>query len=56
MGGLVLTRLVMENLFGEPGIAANQGIAIVFELITVLLAGFFLRRALGKNRGSSDRS
>ena len=46
IGGLVLTRLVMETFFGEPGIAANQGIAIVFELLVVGFAGFFLRRAM----------
>lgn len=50
VGGLVLTRLAMEVFSGEPGIAANQGIIIAFELPAVGLAVFFLRRALAEGR------
>ena len=36
------------DVTGETGIAAIQGIAIVFELLVVAFAGFFLRRTLAK--------
>ncbi len=36
------------DVTGETGIAANQGITIVFELLVVAFAGFFLRRTLDK--------
>ncbi len=45
VGALALTRLLAEVLAGGPGIAANQGVAIVFELIAVVLAILLLRRA-----------
>ena len=46
VGALVLTRLAAEVFAGGPGISANQGLAIAFELIVVALGVFFLRRAL----------
>ena len=46
VGALVLTRLAAEVFDGGPGIATNQGLAIVFELIVVALGVLFLRRAL----------
>ena len=46
VGGLVLTRLFVEVFSGGPGISANQGAAIAFELIAVAIAFFFLRREL----------
>ncbi len=54
VGCLMLTRLVIEVFFGGPGIAANQGIAIVFELIVVVIAFFLLRRALAEKRSLGD--
>ena len=46
VGALVMTRLAAEVFAGGPGISANQGLAIAFELIVVALGVFFLRRAL----------
>ena len=46
VGALVLTRLAAEVFAGGPGISANQGLAIAFELIVVALGVFFLRLAL----------
>ena len=54
LGCLVLTRLLAEVFSGGPGIDANQGIVIVFELAAVVLAVFFARRALRENRSLSD--
>ena len=45
-GGLVLTRIVIETFFGEPGFSVNQGIVTLFELALVGLAFVLLRRAL----------
>ena len=42
------------DVTGETGIAANQGIAIVFELFVVGFAGFFLRRTLAEVQGLRD--
>ena len=46
VGGLVLTRLFGEIFSGGPGIDANQGIAIVFELIAAAIGFLLLRREL----------
>lgn len=46
IGGLGLTRLFGEVFSGAPGIDANQGIAIVFELIAAAIGFFFFRREL----------
>ncbi len=57
VGALVATRLVVEVFFGGAGIAWNQGIIIVFELIVVLPALFLFPRALreqGRQRDGSD--
>ncbi len=44
VGALMLTRLAAEVFSGGPGISANQGLAIVFELIVVAFGGFFLTK------------
>lgn len=46
VGALMLTRLLAEVLAGGPGISANQGLAIVFELFVVAFGVVFLRRAM----------
>ena len=46
VGALALTRLLAEVLAGGPGISANQGLAIVFELFVVAFGVVFLRRAM----------
>lgn len=46
VGGLVLIRFLGEAFSGDPGIAANQGIVIIFESIAVAGAILFLRREL----------
>ena len=46
VGALMLTRLLAEVLAGGPGISANQGLAIVFELLVVAFGGVLLRRAI----------
>ena len=45
-GGLVLTRIVIEIFFGESGLAINQAIVIVFEIIMIALTWILLRRAI----------
>lgn len=57
VGALVATRLMVEVFFGGAGIAPNQGIIIVFELIVVLPALLLFPRALreqGRQRDGSD--
>lgn len=54
-GGLVITRLIIEVFFGEPGIAINQALVIVFELLMITLAYVLLRRAIGNYRRNCGR-
>ena len=51
VGGLGLTRLVLEVFFGDPGIHPNQGIAIALELTVAVAAYVFLRRDLAEDPG-----
>ncbi|MDE2770598.1 MAG: hypothetical protein OXI44_05425 [Bacteroidota bacterium] len=53
-GGLMFTRLIIEVFFGEPGIAVNQGIIIVFELAMISFAYVLLRRAIRDYRQSAS--
>ena len=46
VGALALTRLLAEVFAGGPGIALNQGLATVFELVVLALGILFLRRTL----------
>ncbi len=50
VGCLALTRLLAEVFSGQPGIDANQGVLIAFELLAAAVAVFFARRALRENR------
>ena len=51
-GGLVFTRLIVEIFSGDPGLAVNQGIIIVFELAMISFAYLLLRRAVRGYRRS----
>ena len=54
-GGLVVTRLIVEAFFGEPGFSANQAFVIAFELLMISLALVLLRRAIGNFRRQAGR-